>query len=173
MNENLEKEKKEANIVPVNSFELTDGFPLSDSNISDLKIISQSLAERAKSSNSLGEIKNIIDLFEGIENTKERRIRQDIVKLKIQNEQKQTEFNRQLELRKENAKIFASIGSVGFGLYLFISSTNPLLAPLFIILGLAGNLQYSLNDIGELWKAMTQSTNDMLETLKPKNDKRN
>lgn len=163
MTENLDPEQEKSRIIPFEQNQSSSKIILSNQTNLDLETISQNLVERAKQAETIEEVQKIMTILPSIEQLKERRIKQDLVKSRIQQDESNWKFSRKMEATKEIAKISASIAGVGIGLYLTASS--PLLGPLFIILGLAGSLQYRLKDVSELLTSMISPTKDDVSNL--------
>ncbi len=161
MSENSEEQNpQEEGITPYQpqpKGEITPSNPTS----SDLDDISQSLAERVKKGENIEEIPKIISVLSSVEDLKERRIKQEIVKSQAQEARNEIKFRRKIETTEiVSKKIFGAVG-VGIGVYLI--SNAPLLAPLLIIIGLSGVLDFKIKDVSELLLNMNNNSSDLSE----------
>ena len=160
MSENLEPNPQQEGISPYQpqpKAEITSSKLTS----SDLDDIGQSLAERIKKGGNIEEIQKVVSVLSSVEDLKERRIKQDIVKLHAQEARNEIKFRRKIETTEiVSKKIFGAVG-VGIGVYLI--SNTPLLAPLLIIIGLSGVLNFKLKDVSELLSNMNNNRSDLSE----------
>lgn len=160
MNENLESNSQEESIAPYQSKSRGEIVP-SNQTRSDLDDISQSLAERVRKEGNIEEIQKIVSVLSSVEDLKAKRIQQEIVKLQAQEAKNEITFRRKLETTEiVGKKIFGAVG-IGAGIYLI--SNAPLLAPLLIIIGLSGILDFQLKDVSELLLSMNSNSSDLSE----------
>jgi len=163
MSSNFDPDFPKKRILPYSQISESRPIPLGETKNSDLELIDQILAERISQAETIQEVKEIVKLLPYIDRLKESQLKQDLVAIQIEESQKQANFNRQIALGKELAKIVASLTGVGVGLYLM--SSAPLFGPFLIILGLASPLQYSLTEIANLWESMINSTKNTASDL--------
>ncbi|NEQ41534.1 MAG: hypothetical protein F6K40_37210 [Okeania sp. SIO3I5] len=163
MSQNLDPDFPNKRIFPDSQTSESRPIPLRETKNSDLELINQVLAEKTRQAETIEEVEKIVKLLPYIDQLKESQLKQDLVAIQIEESQKQANFNRQIALGKELAKIFASLTGVGVGLYLM--SSAPLFGPFLIILGLASPLQYSLREVANLWESMINSTKNTASDL--------
>lgn len=160
MSENPEPNSQEEGIIPAQPLPRGEIIP-SNQTSSDLDDIIQSLAERVKKEGNIEEIKKIVSVLSSVEDLKEKRIKQEIVKLQAQEARNEITFRRKIETTEiVSKKVFGAVG-IGVGVYLI--SNAPLLAPLLIIIGLSGILDFQLKDVSELLSNLNNNTSDLSE----------
>jgi hypothetical protein len=131
----------------------------SSSTSSDLDDISQSLVERVKKSQEIQEIEKIISVLSSLEDLKEKRTKQEIVKQQAQEATNEIKFRRKIEITEiVTKKVFGALG-VGIGVYLI--SEAPLLAPVLIIIGLSGVLDFQIKDVSGLLSNTNNNPSDL------------
>lgn len=164
MSDNSEQNPQEEGIVPYQSQsggEITSSNPKS----SDLESISSSLAKRIEKSEDIDEIAKIISVLSSVEDLKEKRIKQEIVKSQREDTQNEIKFRRKIEISEIIKKNVFGIAGLSAGLLLI--SKAPLLAPLLIIIGLSGVLDFKLKDVSELLSNLNNNPSDLLEENDP------
>jgi len=168
MSKNLDPEFSERKIAPYYKKLQSSS---SDIKNSDLELITQALAERTYRSESIDEIKKIVEILPNIEEAKVIRTRNDLDIIRIEEARLQADFERKMVERKEFVKVAASFTAVGLGVYFM--PTAPLFAPFVIILGIASLLQYTLREVGDLWERMVNSTKSLPPELLSPDEKIN
>jgi hypothetical protein len=125
-----------------------DEITPSDRTSSDLDDISQSIVERIKKSQEFQEIEKLVSVLSSLEDLKEKRTKQKKIKQQAQEFKNEIKFRRKIEITEiVTKKVFSAFG-VCIGVYLI--SDAPLLAPVLIITGLSGVLDFKLKDRSEL-----------------------
>lgn len=160
MSDNSEQNPQDEGIIPYQS-QSRGEITSSNSKSSDLENISQSLAKRIEKSEDIDEIAKIISILSSVEDVKEKRIKQEIVKSQREDNQNEIKFRRKIEISEIIRK--NAFGVAGLAAGLLLISKAPLLAPLLIIIGLSGVLDFKLKDVSELLSNLNNNSSDFSE----------
>ncbi|MEM7757838.1 MAG: hypothetical protein AAF298_06910 [Cyanobacteria bacterium P01_A01_bin.40] len=160
MSDNPEQNSQPEEIVPYQS-QPRNEIISSNPESSDLENISQSLVKRIENREDIDEIAKIISVLSSVEEIKERRVKQDIIQSKARNIQNEIKFRRKIEISEIIRKNTFGIAGLGAGLLLI--SKAPLLAPILIIIGLSGVLDFKLKDVSELLSNLNNNQMDISE----------
>ena len=127
----------------------------------DLDSISQYLVKRVKGSDNIEEVSKIVSVLSSIEDLKERRIKQNLVKTKTQEAQKEVRFRRRIEITELVSKKLLGAASLIIGFY--ILNDAPLFSPILITIGLSGFLDFKLKDVSDLIFNLNKISSDLTE----------
>ena len=134
---------------------------LAESQNVDLDSISQYLVKRVENSDNIEEVSKIVSILSSIEDLKERRIKQNLVKTKTQEAQKEVRFRRRIEITELASKKILGAASLIIGFY--ILNDAPLFSPILMIIGLSGFLDFKLKDVSDLIFNLNKSSSDLTD----------
>jgi hypothetical protein len=130
---------------------------------SDLLAINEYLTERIKSAKTPEEIREYLTLRDYVQSQALKQFEQETVKFKLQQAKDEIRFNRKLKVAREVRTLAASTVTTVIGLYLVANS--PVFGAMLIILGLAKPLEYSLNEISDLFKNLSELLKQLPDLL--------
>ena len=143
--------EKPRQILPISQsqkFQGIDQLNLLNQTSSDLAIISENLSKRiikAIEEQNPEEVQKWIDITKGFQAQIERQKKEEYAEIEVKESQNNTNFNR----KKEVISIFASIGAIAIGIWLYNYSSS--FAPILILLGFVKLLGYSLKEIRDFF----------------------
>lgn len=128
-----------------------DIVPVNQSSF-NLDPIQVSLSEKMKLAKTPEEAKLYLDL---IKERQQQIEQQEYANFQLSETKNQVKYERKIRVYKESVSVTFSLISIVLGI---VTSTSiPLIAPLLIILGLIKPLGYSIGEVVELYKGLTDS----------------
>lgn len=154
--------------ITLRPYQMQSGESVKQETQSDIEVYKETLGERFALAETAEECEKLIELRHKIQeldrDSRQLNYTQQSAEAQLQETQKKAVFQRRQQ-------VVASVISVGIGIY-FIQAF-PLAGLLFMILGLARPLGYSLGEIGELFDGLTGFTKDSNKLISNRNDKDN